>query len=291
MTQVSGRAKSHGRATGSGSPATRSTGSRPGATAATASGPTPSSGTCRDENLTRSSSPGTTTPSTARPRSCATSWRWRSPRNSRIAAPPIRARPACMGGDACRGHHAARRGQALRRRSPPSTASTSTCPRARASACSAPTARASRRRCACSPRRRSPTRASSHVLGHRLPAESKAARARSAASCPSSTTSTSTLTVEQNLLVFAHLYRVPRAERRDGDRARARASPTSATGRDAKVDELVGRHAPPAADRPRARAPAAAGAARRADRRPGPAGAPGAVGADRRAAQRGHRRS
>ena len=58
--------------------------------------------------------------------------------------------------------------------------------------------------------------------------------------------------------------------------------------RDAKRGQAVGRHAPAAADRPRARAPAAARAARRADRRPGPAGAPGAVGADRRAARRGH---
>ena len=45
--------------------------------------------------------------------------------------------------------------------------------------------------------------------------------------------------------------------------------------------QALRRHAPAAADRPRARAPAAPGAARRADRRPRPAGAPGAVGADR----------
>ena len=42
-----------------------------------------------------------------------------------------------------------RRGQALRRRSRRSTISTSRCPRARASGCSGPTARASRRRCGC----------------------------------------------------------------------------------------------------------------------------------------------
>ena len=95
-------------------------------------------------------------------------------------------------------------------RSPPSTISTSTCPRARASACSAPTARASPRRCACSPRRRSRTRARSSP---RLPApEGVEGRARrSAASCPQLDNLDVTLTVEQNLLVFAHLYRIARA--------------------------------------------------------------------------------
>ena len=74
-------------------------------------------------------------------------------------------------------------------RSRPSTASTSSCPRARASACSVPTARASRRRCACSPRRRSPTRASCTCSATGCP-RSPRSPARSAASCPSSTTST-----------------------------------------------------------------------------------------------------
>ncbi len=95
-----------------------------------------------------------------------------------------------------------------------------------------------------------------------------------------------TLTVEQNLLVFAHLYRIPRAERRAAiERALGSREPPRPP-RHARRQAL-GRHAPAAADRARARAPAAARAARRADRRPRPAGAPGAVGADRRAAHRG----
>ena len=50
------------------------------------------------------------------------------------------------------------------------------------------------------------------VLGYRLPG-TRSRRARRWASCRSSTTSTSSLTVEQNLLVFAHLYRVPARRR------------------------------------------------------------------------------
>ena len=127
-----------------------------------------------------------------------------------------------------------------------------------------------------------------HDRGARLrPAEdSKVARAEMGV-VPQLDNLDTTLTVEQNLRVFTYLYRVPRAQRRERDRARARDGQPGRPPRHARRQAL-GRHAPAAADRPRARAPAAARPARRADRRPGPAGPPGAVGADRRAAQRGH---
>src|SRR6187549_3956231 len=51
------------------------------------------------------------------------------------------------------------------------------------------------------------------VLGFRLPEESKAARAQCGVT-PQLDNLDVTLTVEQNLLVFSHLYRIPRAERR-----------------------------------------------------------------------------
>ncbi len=51
------------------------------------------------------------------------------------------------------------------------------------------------------------------VLGFRLPEESKQARAELGVS-PQLDNLDVTLTVEQNLRVFAHLYRIPRAERR-----------------------------------------------------------------------------
>jgi lipooligosaccharide transport system ATP-binding protein len=51
------------------------------------------------------------------------------------------------------------------------------------------------------------------VLGRRLPEESKAARAECGV-IPQLDNLDTTLTVEQNLRVFAHLYRVPRGERR-----------------------------------------------------------------------------
>src|SRR4051812_46214723 len=52
------------------------------------------------------------------------------------------------------------------------------------------------------------------VLGFRLPGESKMARAQSGVA-PQLDNLDVTLTVEQNLLVFSHLYRIPRAERKD----------------------------------------------------------------------------
>src|SRR6476659_10131558 len=52
------------------------------------------------------------------------------------------------------------------------------------------------------------------VLGFRLPEESKIARAQCGVA-PQLDNLDVTLTVEQNLLVFSHLYRIPRAERRD----------------------------------------------------------------------------
>src|SRR5215212_10983514 len=51
------------------------------------------------------------------------------------------------------------------------------------------------------------------VLGFRLPHESKHARAQLGV-VPQLDNLDVTLTVEQNLLVFTHLYRIPRAERR-----------------------------------------------------------------------------
>src|SRR5947209_10711297 len=52
------------------------------------------------------------------------------------------------------------------------------------------------------------------VLGFRLPGESKMARAECGV-VPQLDNLDVTLTVEQNLLVFAHLYRLARAQRRD----------------------------------------------------------------------------
>src|SRR5919201_2220392 len=52
------------------------------------------------------------------------------------------------------------------------------------------------------------------VLGFRLPVESKQARALCGV-VPQLDNLDGTLTVEQNLLVFAHLYRIVRGERRE----------------------------------------------------------------------------
>src|SRR2546423_8269516 len=59
------------------------------------------------------------------------------------------------------------------------------------------------------------------VLGHRLPEDSKQARAAMGV-VPQLDNLDVSLTVEQNLLVFAHLYRVPKGERQAAI-ARARA--------------------------------------------------------------------
>ncbi len=76
------------------------------------------------------------------------------------------------------------------------------------------------------------------VLGRRLPGDSKAARAQMGV-VPQLDNLDVTLTVEQNLLVFTFLYRVPRAERSAAiERALEIANLTDR--RRAKVDELSG---------------------------------------------------
>ena len=76
------------------------------------------------------------------------------------------------------------------------------------------------------------------VLGHRLPGDSKAARAEMGVT-PQLDNLDTTLTVEQNLLVFTYLYRVPRPERAAAiDRALQIANLPDR--REAKVDELSG---------------------------------------------------
>jgi lipooligosaccharide transport system ATP-binding protein len=76
------------------------------------------------------------------------------------------------------------------------------------------------------------------VLGFRLPAESKMARAQSGV-VPQLDNLDTTLTVEQNLLVFAHLYRIPHAERKDAiERAIVMAKLVDR--RDTRVDKLSG---------------------------------------------------
>jgi lipooligosaccharide transport system ATP-binding protein len=76
------------------------------------------------------------------------------------------------------------------------------------------------------------------VLGFRLPEESKMARAQCGVT-PQLDNLDTTLTVEQNLLVFAHLYRIERAERRDAiERALEMAKLVDR--RDSRVDKLSG---------------------------------------------------
>jgi lipooligosaccharide transport system ATP-binding protein len=76
------------------------------------------------------------------------------------------------------------------------------------------------------------------VLGHKLPEESKSARALMGV-VPQLDNLDTTLTVQQNLVVFTHLYRVPRAERRAAiDRALEIAN--LGDRRDTKVDKLSG---------------------------------------------------
>jgi lipooligosaccharide transport system ATP-binding protein len=76
------------------------------------------------------------------------------------------------------------------------------------------------------------------VLGHRLPEDSKAARALCGV-VPQLDNLDVTLTVEQNLLVFTYLYRVPRSERREAIE-RALGIARLSDRRDAKVNELSG---------------------------------------------------
>ena len=103
------------------------------------------------------------------------------------------------------------------------------------------------------------------VLGFRLPAESKLARARMGV-CPQESNLDVDLCVRDVLEVFARLYRVPAGERAAAvDRALALAG-LQARARD-KAVKLSGRHAAPPADRAGADPPARARAARRADRR------------------------
>ncbi len=76
------------------------------------------------------------------------------------------------------------------------------------------------------------------VLGHRLPDDSKQARAAMGV-VPQLDNLDVSLTVEQNLVVFSYLYRVPSSERKDAiERALAMANLTAR--RDAKVDKLSG---------------------------------------------------
>jgi lipooligosaccharide transport system ATP-binding protein len=76
------------------------------------------------------------------------------------------------------------------------------------------------------------------VLGHRLPEESKSARALMGV-VPQQDNLDTMLTVQQNLVVFTHLYRVARGERRAAIE-RALAVAGLADRRDTKVDALSG---------------------------------------------------
>src|SRR5687768_1297207 len=76
------------------------------------------------------------------------------------------------------------------------------------------------------------------LLGYKLPDESKQARAELGVT-PQLDNLDTTLTVEQNLLVFTHLYRVPRAERHAAiERALEMAKLVDR--RDTRVDKLSG---------------------------------------------------
>ena len=85
------------------------------------------------------------------------------------------------------------------------------------------------------------------VLGFALPGDSKAARAQMGV-VPQLDNLDTTLTVEQNLVVFAYLYRVPRREREAAiERVLEIAQPRRPARREGR--RAVGRHAPAAADR------------------------------------------
>jgi lipooligosaccharide transport system ATP-binding protein len=76
------------------------------------------------------------------------------------------------------------------------------------------------------------------VLGYRLPEESKQARAQCGV-VPQLDNLDTTLTVEQNLLVFAHLYRIGRSERREAIERSLRMAKL-VDRRDSRVDKLSG---------------------------------------------------
>jgi lipooligosaccharide transport system ATP-binding protein len=76
------------------------------------------------------------------------------------------------------------------------------------------------------------------VLGFRLPDESKQARAQLGVS-PQLDNLDTTLTVEQNLLVFSHLYRIPRGKRKE-EIERALMMAKLVDRRDSRVDKLSG---------------------------------------------------
>jgi lipooligosaccharide transport system ATP-binding protein len=76
------------------------------------------------------------------------------------------------------------------------------------------------------------------ILGYRLPGDSKQARAEMGV-VPQLDNLDQTLSVEQNLLVFAHLYRVPAGKRKDAIE-RALGIANLSDRRTSKVDELSG---------------------------------------------------
>jgi lipooligosaccharide transport system ATP-binding protein len=76
------------------------------------------------------------------------------------------------------------------------------------------------------------------VLGFELPKESKQARAQCGVA-PQLDNLDTTLTVEQNLLVFAHLYRIPRGDRKVAIERSLRMSKL-VDRRDSRVDKLSG---------------------------------------------------
>jgi lipooligosaccharide transport system ATP-binding protein len=76
------------------------------------------------------------------------------------------------------------------------------------------------------------------VLGFKLPEDSKQARAQMGV-VPQLDNLDVSLTVEQNLLVFAHLYRVPAGERKEAIE-RSLGMANLAARRDSKVDQLSG---------------------------------------------------
>ena len=76
------------------------------------------------------------------------------------------------------------------------------------------------------------------VLGHSLPGDSKAARAEMGV-VPQLDNLDTTLTVEQNLRVFAHLYRIPRGERQAAIE-RALEMSRLVDRRDTRADKLSG---------------------------------------------------